>query len=316
MEALSSLLMPPHDGLEAASLEAFWAACCPRVAHLPRPIDRAIGSGALADRAGYAFAAGYQAALAALFGPAEGGAMASLLVTEKGGGHPRQIEARLEPDGTGKYTLSGEKRWATMAPLSSRLFVAVIDATPDATPAQAAHQGRKRLRVVEVQASAPGVRVATMPATPFIPEVPHATVSLEAVSIEAAAVRPGDGYEAYVKPFRTVEDTHVLAALAGHLARVALRHRLPTPLLSELLALVSSLRSLAAEPPGSPWTHLALDACFSSARRTFEAVAAAWAPLDPEAHARWQRDAPLLEVASTVRALRTRAAAASLLPQP
>ena len=53
---------------------------------------------------------------------------------------------------------------------------------------------------------------------------------------------PG-GYERYLKPFRTTEDCHVLAALLGYLTRVARRYQFPRR--------VAEARGRAQPPPGS-----------------------------------------------------------------
>ena len=65
-----------------------------------------------------------------------------------------------------------------------------------------------------------------MPETRFVPEVPHARVQLDAVRVDAAALLPGDGYERYVKPFRTIEDAHVTLAVLAYLLREARAARL------------------------------------------------------------------------------------------
>ena len=42
-----------------------------------------------------------------------------------------------------------------------------------------------------------------------------------------ADLLPGDGYDIYLKPFRTIEDIHVHAALIGYLVGVARRLEAP-----------------------------------------------------------------------------------------
>ncbi len=67
----------------------------------------------------------------------------------------------------------------------------------------------------------PGVRLLPMPATRFVPEVPHARVQLDDVHVEDDELLPGDGYDAYVKPFRSIEDMHVTLAVLAYLLREA-----------------------------------------------------------------------------------------------
>ena len=64
-----------------------------------------------------------------------------------------------------------------------------------------------------------------MPPTRFVPEVPHAQVLMQDLRVSASALLPHDGYDAYVKPFRTIEDLHVTLAVLAYLLREArVRH--------------------------------------------------------------------------------------------
>src|SRR5262245_25520020 len=103
------------------------------------PADRAIIGGFSADRLGFAFAAGYPAALSALIPDVALGPRICLCATEEGGAHPKAIKTRLAPDGGGKYLLSGEKRWSTLAPVAKQALV-VASVGEDET-------GKNRLRV-------------------------------------------------------------------------------------------------------------------------------------------------------------------------
>src|SRR5262245_25603109 len=80
--------------------------------------------------------------------------------------------------------------------------------------------GKNRLRVVRVPANAAGVRIEPAVA-PFVPEIAHARVTLDGVRVSAGDLLPGDGYDDYLKPFRTIEDLHVHGALLGYLIGVA-----------------------------------------------------------------------------------------------
>lgn len=50
----------------------------------------------------------------------------------------------------------------------------------------------------------------------LVPEISHGEVEMCDVRVPAASVLEGDGYELYMKPFRTVEDIHVLGAALGY----------------------------------------------------------------------------------------------------
>src|SRR4051812_18894114 len=182
------------------------------------PIDRAILAGARARKVADAFLAGYQAALRALIPTLPGDRLSCLCATEEGGAHPRAIATRLERDGAG-YRLTGRKRWVTGGPLADLLLGVASTGLDDA--------GKNRLRLVRVDAHAPGVTLHPMPETPFTPEIPHAEVELAGVQLGEDALEPGDGYDRYLKPFRTVEDCHVHAAVLAYVLGVARRSGWP-----------------------------------------------------------------------------------------
>jgi alkylation response protein AidB-like acyl-CoA dehydrogenase len=256
-----------------------------------RPIDRAVRGGYEADRLGAAFVAGYSGALRALVPDAP--LRTSLCATEQGGAHPRAITTRLDPE----LRLVGQKRWSTLATEAELLLVVATAGTDDA--------GRNRLKLVRVSPRAPGVTITQMPPPPFAPEVTHAEITFD-TQVAPADVLPGDGYSDYLKPFRTVEDIHVHASMLGWMLGLAARHSWPHELAERLLAAVATLRSLADAPRLAPTTHLALAGAIAATRELVER--APWNTLDSDAHARWQRDRPLLEVAGKARVARLEAA--------
>jgi len=248
------------------------------------PVDRAIAAGAAADRLGFAFAGGYTAALQALVPGLTG--VAALCATEEGGNQPKHIRTTLAGG-----ELTGKKKWATGADRAATLLV-VASVGEEA--------GRNRLRVVKVRTDAPGV---TMRATsaPFVPEIQHAEVDLDHVRVADEDILPGDGYDDYLKPFRTVEDAHVHAALAGYVFAVARRHAWQ-PIAERAAALALATREVALADPKSPQTHVALAGIISLASALVAEIDVAWQP--DEEHQRWQRDRPLLKVAASARAAR------------
>lgn len=269
------LLRAPLDGEDASAWEL--------------PFDHALSLALRADRLGYAFAAGYHAALRALvpsLGPEH---RAALCATEAGGAHPKHIAARL--DG-GRVT--GEKRWVTGGASATALLVLCVSGENPL--------GRKDLRLVWVDADAPGVSFEEMPAAPFVPEVPHASVRFEGAP--ARAVLDGDGWEDLVKPFRTVEDAHVHGAALAYLLGWGRRAGAPESLTEALLAGGLTFRALAAMDPRSPAAHLALAGAIAAAEGTLRDADAWVATLAGDERARWERDRALLSVASRARALR------------
>lgn len=270
-----------------ASLEEFWAAHAAATSGLST-VERALLGGLHADRLGYAFAAGYRAALAALV-PDLGEDVAALCATESAGAHPRAIQTTFR-DGR----LNGHKKWTTLGTRASSLLVVarVNEASGD----------RPELRVVRVPANAKGVRFVPMTDTPFVPEIPHAEVFFEDVQIDQAL--PGDGYDRYLKPFRTIEDIHVHGAVIGFLLGVARRHRLPRERIEELVTVACTLPVLAAEPPLGPETHVALAGLVATVARIVDRFDPCWSEVDGETRDRWMRDRPLLLVAGKARAAR------------
>jgi len=262
-------LTPPN----ADALRAWWDATATQRAAPPATIDRALVGGALADRLG---------------------GIAALCATEEGGNHPRAIRTRLERTGD-RVRVTGRKKWATVASEAASLLVVASTGEVD---------GKNRLAVVRVPVTTPGVRIRTTTA-PFVPEIPHAEVDLDGVEVDASAVLPGDGYDDYLKPFRTVEDLHVHAAVTGYLIGVLRRSGMARDLIARLLAIATALRGLAAADRAASTTHLALAGTIDLMTRVVAEIEAAWAatPAHPERD-RWYRDRPLLQVAGKARAAR------------
>ncbi|MEJ7734007.1 MAG: acyl-CoA dehydrogenase family protein [Polyangiaceae bacterium] len=291
---VAQLLATP---LDAAPGVAAWMEAHRQARAGLSPVDAAILGGAAADRLAYAFAAGYAAALHALCPSLPDGALVAFCATEAGGVHPRAIATRL--DGAGPAaTVTGHKRFVTFAEHADTLLVVASEG--------AGADGRNRLRVAVVAARGPGVTLSPLPPTPFTPEMGHAEVTLDAAP--ALEVLPGDGYARYLKPFRTIEDVHVHAALLGHLAAAARRGGWPQPFQERVLAGISAVRALSAADASAPGTHLALAGALATARGLVEESGAFWAGGDPALAARWERDRVLVMVAEKARVARTTAA--------
>ena len=298
MQILSEILSAPVEAVQWNTLDEFWSQHCQVVEAAKNPVDAAIQGGFRSSVLATAFAAGYQAALNRLFPSLPRDCIVSLCVTERGGGHPRAILSRIEAGASGTYTLTGEKRWATLSSRASLLLVVARMGEDAAT-------NRANFRVIRVSPNAPGVTIVPMPETPFVPEIRHAEVSLNSVSISEVDVLPGDGYEDYVKPFRTVEDIHVHAAGAGYCIRICRQYDLGRPLTERFVHLAASLQHLAHEDPKEPVTHIVLAgllAEFMTALREFDV---AFAKLAPDAYAKFASDKPIFDIASRVRAERS-----------
>ena len=302
--AALDVLGPEADGRSWQNLREVWDAYASEREAGCSPFAAAVRVAARADRLGYAFAVGYPAALEHLLPPVA--LPGALCATESGGNHPKAIETRLEPHGEG-FRLDGAKTFVTFGMLAKTLIVvARAGEKPD---------GRPDLAVVRIPADRPGVVVHELPATSFVPEIPHASVSLEGVLVDAAERLPGDGYLEYLKPFRTVEDIHVVGASLGYLVGLARRADGAPGLVADLAAGLAALDRLRVEPPLDPRVHVALQGVYARmtvAEETGDLEGLFRAAPDDEA-ARWARDRVLLRVASKARETRFERARAALL---
>jgi len=305
-DAIGYLLKASAGARECPDVAAWWPRHRAIAAVWRNPMDCAIAGGFAADRVGWAFASGYQAALHALFPGAPEDRIAALCVTEADGNSPKAIQCSLRRHGNG-WLLNGTKRWTTLGPEDALFFVAARDA--------AASGERAVIRIARVASDAPGVTVQPMPATRFVPEVPHAQLRFENVRLAGDALLPGDGYDDYVKRFRTVEDLHVNAAVVAYLVREARRLAWPVAWIERALAALHALRALAGEDASAPAAHVALagsltwTATLVGESESFWSLAAG----DP-ARERWTRDRELLGVAGGARAQRTMRAWERLRP--
>jgi len=295
MDALLRFVLDPAVVPPAVDeLRAWWDASAVQRAGWTAPFDRALAGGACADRLGFAFANGYAEALRALVPDLAAGSISALCASEEGGAHPRAIRTRLVETAPGRYELTGRKKWGTIASAASTLLVV-------ASVGEAA--GQNRLRVIRVRADAPGVRLSPT-TTAFVPEIPHAEVELAGVAVTAAEVLPGDGYDAYLKPFRTIEDIYVNGAIAGYLIGVARRYAMPRELRERLIATAVIAHSIASADPRAVTTHAALAGMLDLLQRSVAEIEPLWAAANDAEWARWQRDRSLFRVAGAARAAR------------
>lgn len=321
-EILQRLLtLAPEPG-SIDDIDGWWAVH-QRVSHgLARPVDRAMAGGFSADRPGYAFASGYHEALQCLLAgvispkaPVDDSPGASpdasiaasvdapvptaLCATEAGGAHPRAIATLLEPDGQG-FRMSGAKQWATLGSVA-RAYIVLASVGQD-------DQGRNRLAAVRVPADRDGIFIEPMPATPFVPEIPHARLRFESVRVNADERLPGDGYERYLKPFRTIEDVHVHAALLAWILQVARRGSWPRDIVERIVMLLVAASGLAGSDAGNAAVHIGLAGLIADTEALLAACEPYWAGADAHTRERWQRDRALLGVAGKARQLRREAA--------
>jgi hypothetical protein len=278
-----------------ASVAEWWPRWRVGAALAASSAEQAVLGGFDADRVGWAFASGYQAALRALVPALQHDTLAALCVTEADGNRPRDIRTTIAPQPDGTLRIDGAKRWTTLGPASTLLLIVGALLVPEGA-------GRPVLRVARVRLPTPGLVLQPMPPTRFVPEVPHAQVLLQDVRVSADALLPHDGYDAYVKPFRTIEDVHVTLAVLAYLLREGRARRWPAAFHEELVAALGLLSQLAGEDSSAASTHIALAGALRIAHRLYANALPLWATAgDDPAAQRWQRDAALFEVAGSAR---------------
>lgn len=296
-DVIGYLLKAPAAARDCPDVAAWWPRHREIAAVWRNPMDRAIVGGFGADRVGWAFASGYQAALHALFPEVPEDRIAALCVSEADGNSPKAIKSTLRRAGDA-WLLNGAKRWTTLGPDGALFFVAARDASVSGE--------RAAIRVARVAADAPGVTIMPMPPTRFVPEVPHAQLRFEDVRLADDALLPGDGYEDYVKRFRTVEDLHVNAAVVAYLVREARRLGWSPAWIERAAALLHGLRAIAGEDATAPATHIALAGALAQGTDLIGEAETFWNSVgDDPAGSRWRRDRELLEVAGSARTQRT-----------
>jgi hypothetical protein len=303
LDDVLSHVLAPGPMLAFDSARGWWPDHLARTTHYAAAIDRAIVGAARVDRLGFAFAGGYAAALQAMVPSLSPSTLASFAATEEGGVHPRAITTTLT-ERDGGFRLDGAKKWVTLGPDGGEVLVVAKLAGSSERPV---------LRVARVDARAAGVTITPLPDTPFVPEIPHASIRFEVVRVDA--VLDGDGYDAYLKPFRTIEDIHVHAALWAWLVAIGVRSGWPRELVAAATALLVAIRALASEDPRSPHTHVALGGVIAASNGLVTSLDPSWASVDADLRARWQRDRALLGVASAARAKRLERAWEAHAPQ-
>ncbi|WP_280468643.1 acyl-CoA dehydrogenase family protein [Nocardia cyriacigeorgica] len=293
---LDYLLTAPTEVTALTGVRQAWQRHQQTAERFDVPVDAALACGFGADRLGYAFLSGYQTALRALLPQLPPGELVSLCATERGGGHPGAIET-VVTERAGEWFVDGTKTFATLGGLADCLVVI--------GSVGAGEDGRNRLCATLVAADQPSVVRTALPETPFIPEIPHVTVTFTGAR---ARTLPGDGYSGYLKPFRTIEDIHVLAAALGWLIRMGRRAEVARSLLEQLLATAATLRDLGRASANSPGAHIALGGVLNLFDELPRSTAPIWERVEPADRVRWERDLPLLRVAGKVRGLRLEAA--------
>ncbi|EZH83508.1 acyl-CoA dehydrogenase [Ectopseudomonas composti] len=282
----SSLFQPIERLTAEAGLEDWYARLLAHLGGTPQPFELALVGGLQAATPGLAFLAGYQAALRVLW-PAAPWTAGALCVTENRSTRPADMSTRI--DG---LCISGRKDFVTAAECADWLLVAAREEGAGQAP---------RLALGVVCQGAPGVRIEPLPALPLMPDIGHARLHLDQAQGERLA---GDGWDDYVKPFRTLEDVHVLTAVTAWLFGVGRECDWPESLLLRLQALLAGCAEVARQTPNAPTTHLLLAGLFAQQQTLADELDTAFAAGPVHWATLWQRDKGLLRIAEAARSKR------------
>lgn len=296
VDVLRHLLADAPHISSVPDVEVWWERHEEASARFSTNVARAFASGFSTDRLGYAFASGYQEALGALV-PALMGVRSAFCVTEKGGTAPSAIDTHFERKGDG-YEVSGDKTHVTLGVHAEELLIVGHIGLDD-------HE-RRRIRVARVPASRDGITLTANPDYPFTPEIPHASLKLTGVRVSLDEVLEGDGYDEYVKPFRTTEDLHVTAAIVGHLIRVGRLSGWGPAELEALTAFAVAIFPLCLVDPLDAAVHVAVGGIQRRLAALIENLP--WNAVEPTVRSRFERDLPIMRVASKAGERRLRVA--------
>lgn len=258
-------------------------------------IDRAVLAGRTSQCMGYAFAAGYQSAIQALFGD-EARKLCSLCVSEQHGNHPRAIASTLTQHQQ-HWRLNGSKTFITGGQEAELLYIACNTGQ--------AENNRPVLKMLKLPTNLPGIQIVNAAALPFIPEISHGAAYFKDVQVESTHILSGDGYQHYIKPFRTFEDIHVFAAVLGFLLGQALESNWQSTHAEVILALILALRSVSQMPIDDASTHVVLAGCRTQMKAMITQIEPEFKALNPEQYLIWERDKALLGIARKAHVKRT-----------
>lgn len=259
------------------------------------PFELAVVGGRLMATPGLAFLVGYQAALRMLW-PSAPLSLGALCATEQRSLRVADMQTRLRD-----LRLSGRKDFVTAGDAADWLLVAARSEEPGEVP---------RLNLAVVYPGEPGVRLEKLAPMPLMPDIGHGRLFLDNALCELLA---GDGWDAYVKPFRTLEDIYVLSAMTAWLFGVGQDSDWPQTLQLRLLALLAGCAEVSHQAPNNPAGHVLLGGLFAQFDGLKAEVNQALDDGSPQWAAMWQRDQGVMDLAAGARGKRLAKALAGLL---
>lgn len=262
---------------------------------------RALAGGFISTCPAFAFASGYVSALHRLIPGLLPHLIPSFCVTEKEGGHPRAIAATLSPTpdtptSSSAFVLNARKTFITCAYEAEIFLVAASTGMSE--------DGRNRIILARVAPTQPGIHISPLTDIGMLPEISHAKIEFKDVVVRAEDLMPGDGYNRYIKPFRTIEDIHVVAGILGYLFRCGRLYGWGRKVLARILGLMPDTLVLAKNDPLSPAVHILTSDLLAGVSALVEDLKPLWARVGGDAMEEWNRDMALLGVARRARAIR------------
>ena len=268
------------------------------------PFASAVDTGARAGQLAFAFAGGYQAAIRRLLPDLAPHAFVALLLSEGKRQRPDELLTTLRPAGNGAFLLEGEKSYVMGGAAADELLVVARRGV--------AADGRVESAMVRLPAHAAGVAHEARQDALILPALPHGRARFSRVEVREGMILPRDGWTQYARPFRTLEDIHVSAAIAAHLAVHAIRRGFPSMLQAALAACILRLQDCARADAADPAAHLLL----AAAERELQQAAVQATELmkpDDDAFARdWRANAAIVGLAIPARQQRLEKAIAAL----
>lgn len=289
-----SLLQESEPLPVTASLSTWFTQLEQRLGPHASPWAMAVLGGRWSATPGLAFLAGYQAALRTLWPSAPAG-LGALCVTENRSTRPADLSTRVQHD-----QLNGRKDFVTAGEQAQWLLVA----------ARAEAEGEPiHVRLAYVAANAIGVQIEPLPTLAAMPDISHARVQLCDTPCQCLA---GDGWSDYVKPFRTLEDTLVLAAVVAWLYGVAQRCQWSPALGLSLVGVLAGCAQVHQGHASAATTHVLLAGVFAQFEQLRAPIDQAFAAGPEHWQQLWTRHQAILGIARKAREARLSKALTSL----
>ena len=256
------------------------------------PFVAGVAAALQADRLAWAFFSGYQAAIRSAFPGALSAATVAAFCVQEPGRKISEITTTLEEQ-AGGLLLQGHKGWLLAGPEDCVLFVLARRAGRSKGPGS--------LAVVSVPFQAEGICRGPVRVQAMVPELAHAEVSFDAVSLPASRVLAGDGYADYAKPFRVREDICVTGCALAYLFAEGRAATWPAPWAQRCVAAIAGLESCSRLDPDDARTHILTAGALSFAGAVIRESGQHWRDNQVAARERWQRDRSILDLGKEAR---------------